>query len=300
MNMEKQPEQNVRKNRWGDRKDAWLVRKIDGMHVIMPFAYKNRTDNEAFILETFDLTPVLAYLDKKNAENEHPELPYKVFHFVVAALIRTVYQRPLLNRFVRGNRYWDRKEVSAAFVVKKILADNADETVAYLSYPPETNMDLVHETILKKVTSVRSGGGNIVDTMNFVAALPHWVTALFMWILSRLDFHGHVPASIMKGDPSYCTCFITNLGSIKLRAGYHHLSNRGSNSIFVTVGEMKKRPYYDDDGNVEMRMSLQLGLTLDERIADGVYYAKSVKLIKHLFAHPELLDQPASEKVDYE
>ncbi len=290
-------EQIEHKDRWGDRKDAWLVRKIDGMHVIMPFMYKNRTDNEAFIMETFDLTNVLAYLEKKNAENQHPELPYKIFHFVVAAMIKTAWNRPLLNRFVRGKRYWDRKEVSAAFTVKKILADHADEVVAYLPYGPETTLDTVHETILKKVTSVRSGGANIVDTMNFVASMPHWMVGLIMWIVERLDFHGHVPAGIMKGDPSYATFFITNLGSIKLKAGYHHLSNRGSNSIFVVIGEMKKRPFYDDNGNVDMRMTIQLGMTLDERIADGVYFSNSVKVLKHLFEHPELLDRPADEKV---
>ncbi|HQC36256.1 MAG TPA: 2-oxo acid dehydrogenase subunit E2, partial [Bacillota bacterium] len=92
---------------------------------------------------------------------------------------------------------------------------------------------------------------------------------------------------------------LTNLGSIKLHSGYHHLTNWGTNSIFVSIGEIKKRPFADDDGNVEMRDSLDLGLTIDERIADGYYYSKTIRLLKKLFDQPQLLERPLGEEVEY-
>ena len=49
-----------------------------------------------------------------------------------------------------------------------------------------------------------------------------------------------------------------------------------------------------------MREKLKLGITLDERIADGYYYAKSVRLFKYLLEHPTLLERPLSEEVEYE
>ena len=48
-----------------------------------------------------------------------------------------------------------------------------------------------------------------------------------------------------------------------------------------------------------MRETVELGLTIDERLADGYYYSKSIRLLKHLLEHPELLDRPISEEVDY-
>ena len=39
---------------------------------------------------------------------------------------------------------------------------------------------------------------------------------------------------------------------------------------------------------------VDIGATLDERIADGFYFARSLKLIKHILANPELLDVPMS------
>ena len=42
----------------------------------------------------------------------------------------------------------------------------------------------------------------------------------------------------------------------------------------------------------------KLGITLDERIADGYYYSKSVHILKHLLQHPELLEERADKEVE--
>ena len=47
-----------------------------------------------------------------------------------------------------------------------------------------------------------------------------------------------------------------------------------------------------------MRETLDLGLTIDERLADGYYYSKTIKLLKKLLEEPELLDMPANEEVN--
>ena len=100
-------------------------------------------------------------------------------------------------------------------------------------------------------------------------------------------------------DPNYSSIFLSNLGSIKLNSGYHHLTNWGTNSLFIVVGERKMRPFYNDDGTYEMRDSVDIGITIDERIADGYYYAKSLRLVRKLIENPELLDQPLNKEIDY-
>ena len=66
------------------------------------------------------------------------------------------------------------------------------------------------------------------------------------------------------------------------------------------IGEKKLTPFYDEKGNVTMKETIDLGLTIDERIADGFYYSKTIKLLKHLLQHPELLELPANQEVEYE
>ena len=40
---------------------------------------------------------------------------------------------------------------------------------------------------------------------------------------------------------------------------------------------------------------MNLGITLDERIADGFYFCRALKAIEYLFSHPELMMEPASK-----
>lgn len=48
-----------------------------------------------------------------------------------------------------------------------------------------------------------------------------------------------------------------------------------------------------------MREMLDLGLTIDERLADGYYYSKTIRLLKTLLENPELLETPANQEVAY-
>ena len=41
-------------------------------------------------------------------------------------------------------------------------------------------------------------------------------------------------------------------------------------------------------------------MNVDERIADGVYFAKSIKLFEYILQNPELLETKACEKIERE
>ena len=48
-----------------------------------------------------------------------------------------------------------------------------------------------------------------------------------------------------------------------------------------------------------LRKEMELSLTIDERIADGYYYGKTMKLLKKLMENPELLELPLAKNVKY-
>ena len=286
------------KKKFGDRKDGVLLRELDPMHFIVPLLYPNRCDNEAFISETIDLTNAEAYLAKRNAEN--PAYKYNLFQLVVASLLKTITLRPKMNRFIANKNTYQRNEVTASFVVKKEFSDNGGEALAFLHAEPDDTLFTVHEKIYEQVSSCRSDKLDASsESMDIFNKMPRFVSKTVVSFVCFLDRHGKVPQSLIASDPYYSSVVLTNLGSIKLHAGYHHLTNWGTNSVFCAVGEKKKRPFYDDDGNVTMRPSLDLGLTIDERIADGYYYSKTVKLLRTLLENPELLEKPFAEEVDY-
>ena len=59
------------------------------------------------------------------------------------------------------------------------------------------------------------------------------------------------------------------------------------------------RPFYNEDGSFEMRDSVDIGLTIDERLADGYYYSKTVRLLKKLIENPELLESSLDHDIEY-
>lgn len=285
--------------KFGDRKDGKLLKDITAMHYVMPLMYPNRCDNEAFISERIDLTNVMAYLEKKNADN--PEYKYNLFQIMVTAMLKTITLRPKMNRFIANKRMYLRNEVSAAFTIKKIFSDNGAEALAFIHSKPEDTIDTIHNELLRQISIGKSEDQVDAGTasLNAVKSLPGFIVKFVGAAARFLDRHGWMPQDVIAGDPYYSSVVLTNLGSIKLRAGYHHLTNWGTNSVFCAIGEIKKRPFYDDDGNVTMRTSVDLGLTIDERIADGYYYSRTVQLLKTLLQNPELLERPLSEEVEY-
>lgn len=297
-NMEQKP-----RRRRGDRRDATLVREPDTMHAFLPLMLPNRADNEAFIQELIDMSAVEAYIERKNAEN--PEFKYTFFHVILAALARTVQMRPRMNRFIIGGRYFDRQHISFSLIAKKAFSDNGDESIVILKYDPDSEkpaVDVLHDKLCAFVYTLREKDetDNTTDILDNIAKAPQWVRKIIMNTIRSLDEHGHLPAFLATEDPYNSTVFISNLGSIKLNAGYHHLTNWGTNSVFVVVGEKHMQPFCDADGNVSIRPGLSLGITLDERIGDGYYFSKTVRLLKKLLSEPELLDVPAREELKIE
>lgn len=289
-----------KKRRFGDRTDGYLVRDNDPMHILFPHLLPNRTDNEVSLCEEVDLCSIREYLDKKNADS--PEFRYTIFHVVLAALARVMAERPHMNRFYAGDRLYQRNYISFAFVIKQDYSDDSPETIAIIKYDPELEaspISQVYDSIRDAVNTVRKDG-NVEDdatgAMKIVGKLPRFLMKFVVWILKTLDYYGKYPKSLMEVDPYYSTCFVSNLGSIRLHADYHHLVNRGTNSIFLIIGQKKETVYIDRNGNAAKKDMLPLAITIDERIADGVYFSKSLSKLRKYLLHPEVLDESLATK----
>ena len=287
------------KRRRGDRRDGKLLRELDSLHFITGIIYPNRCDNEAYISERIDLTAINAYLARKNETKT--DFPYTMFHLIVAALLKTITLRPKLNRFIVNSNFYQRNEISAAFVVKKQFSDKGAEALAFLHSKEDFTVEDVHEYIRSQVQECRSEKvDSSTENMDILNKLPRWLGKAAVKFIMFLDKHGWVPKDMVATDPYYSSVVLSNLGSIKLKCGYHHLTNWGTCSLFCIIGEKAVRPIYAPDGTMAMKETLDLGLTIDERLADGYYYSKSVRLLKHLLEHPEELEKPMKEEVIYE
>ncbi len=281
--------------RWGDRRDGTLIRDLDSMHYIMPLMYPNRCDNEACMRITINLAKTEEYIKQVNQKIDGPKI--NLFQVIITAALKTIRLRPQMNRFIANKNLYQRNNLTAAFTVKKTFEDDGEETLARIVAEDSDTLKTLCSKVNAQIELCKTSVDKSTESMNFIQKLPfkHFIGAM-----ARVaDRHGWMPESVIASDPYQCSIVLTNLGSIGLNTGYHHMTNWGTTSVFMIVGKKKRRPVYDMDGNVTMKKQIDLSMTIDERIADGYYYARTLKLLKKLIENPELLEKPISTEVSF-
>lgn len=284
-----------REKHWGDRWDGRWVRELPGLQAIMPHLMPHRTDSEVYLHDEIDATELLKFIEKKN---ERLDYKMTLFHCCIAGLARMVRERPKMNRFIQGRRTYERYDISLSFVCKRRFADNAEEALMVLVAKDTDTVEEIGRRIVGDVTETRKSEhatGGVDATLDQFAKIPRPLLMLVVRIIRWLDFWGINPKFLTDGDPNFTSILVSNLGSIKCPSVYHHLNNYGTNSVMITIGALHKAEVIMPDGHTEIRDMVDIGATLDERIADGFYFARSLKLIKYIFANPELLDRPLGE-----
>lgn len=149
--------------------------------------------------------------------------------------------------------------------------------------------------MLKKIRN--NEGSATDDFIDKFKHFPKFMIKVIVMILKFLDNHDLLPKSLTNGSIYHSTVLLSNLGSIHCDGIYHNLTNFGTNSIVVTIGEIRESIKVID-GKIEKRYVCQFGVTLDERIADGVYFAKSLNLLEYILGNPMLLEDSVDNKVD--
>lgn len=282
-----------KKGRYNSRS---LKGEIPGLQSIMVNLWPNRTDCEVCLFDEIDATKLMQFIEQKN--RQHPDYKTTLFHCYLLAIARMINERPVMNRFISGRGFYERNEISLSFVAKRRFADHSEE--ALLVFVPELDetIDTFSYKIAGKVHETRqseTAAGGVDAMMDSLAKLPRLLLMFITKVVRWLDFWGINPKALRDGDPHYTTVLASNLGSIKAPSVYHHLSNYGTQSIMTTLGTLRKVETTLPDGSTESRDLVDFSVTLDERIGDGFYFARSLKLVQHIFQHPELLDRPLSQ-----
>lgn len=283
-----------------DRKNARRVDELTGMSQILIDLKPNRCDSDVYINQKMDVTALTKYVKKKKEDGEN--ITY--FHAFVAAIGKTFYNRPKLNRFVANRHVFEHNDVVVSFVAKVSFDDHSEEMMIMVPIDPEDNIYTISNKIKDKVDSIRNkkkvekaGANSAIDVLG---KLPNIIRIPIVGLFKWLDKKGLLPGFLVEDNLYYSSIIVSNLGSIHCGAIYHNITDFGNASSLATMGEIKNEELIHDDGSKEIIKVCEFGINFDERVADGYYFAKSVKLIQYLFDHPELLENPASEKIDVE
>ena len=271
---------------FGRRSDATLVRDLSTMRRFMPYVSPRRNDSLFYMLQSVEVGAALDYLEKRNRERP-PERPTTLFLLLLRSMSQALYLRPGVNRFVKAGRLWQRKGEWITFSAKREIKDGSPMiTVKRRFEPTRESLDEMVEAIYEKLNAGRSGKRTTSDKeMGLLLRLPGPLIRAAL-ALARLGDHlGLLPRSMIDADPLFTSVFVANLGSIDYPAGFHHLWEYGTASLFGVMGRIEPGP--------EGRRRISVAWTYDERIEDGLYSYHALEGIRERLEHPELLELAA-------
>lgn len=284
----------MRKN-WAKR-----VKDYTGMQQLSCDIKPNRSVSDVFINQKMDVTELVKYIEKKKKKGEKVTF----FHAVLAGVGKVYYNRPLLNRFVQDRHLFMHNDVVIAFVAKTAFNDKAEEQMICLKVDPEDNINTIGEKCVNKLDKVRNEDGEveISGANNVIELLGHWPNIFRVPVfgfLKWLDKKGLLPASVEQDNIYYSSIILSNLGRLHSGAIFHNITDFGNSSALATIGEVRDEEVIIN-GKKQVRKLCEFGVNLDERIADGYYFVKSIQVLQYIFDHPEMLEDRADEKIEYE
>ena len=273
---------------FGFRSDG---KKVKGMNIIDkagPFFMPQRIDAVNYTTVKVKCNSIDEFIAKERRLGNS----YSYMHIIIAMLVRVLYTRPKLNRFIMRGTTYQRNYISVSMDIKKKLEDEGESVTLKFYFTGRESIaevkKIVDEEIAKNLQTAE------VHPTTKVAgkfcALPDFLFRWTMGLINFLDRHGILPKSIIKASPFHTSVFLTNLKSIKLNYVYHHLYNFGTTTMFVARGKEQIEPWVENNKELTLAKILSLGMSLDERVADGLYMGKSLKLCKDILSNLDILN----------
>lgn len=286
------------KKRLGDRKDGRKLRSLEPLSTVAPFIMPVRSGATIYFNESVDLEAINSFVHKKRAEG----MPgFGAMHVFYAAYIRTISQKPGINRFLSGLRVYARNDIQIDMEVKKELSLNAPGTMMKFFFKPTDTVNDVYNQMNKMIVDYKNSVEEPSAFDNFAKALgvmPRWLMKAAVGFLNWMDYHGILPVAWTNLSPFHGSCVMTSMGSLGIAPVYHHLYNFGNVPVFIAFSTSRHENVLNSEGKVERKHFLDFNVVVDERICDGQYYASALHELRKYLKNPQLLDVPPETVVE--
>ena len=281
---------------FGKRYDGRRVKSIDPIQCITPYIMKTRTDSMNMFEESISCEEMDAFIKAKRAEG----LRLGYMHLTIAAIVRTIALRPRLNRFVMNGRIYTRPKIWVSFVVHQSLRSEDDGTTIKLCFEGTESLkeicEKIDEAVIKETT--KHTEANATDKLaKLVTSIPGPLIKFVVNTLMWMDRHNIMPKAVIEASPFHTTVFITNLRSLGINHVFHHVYEFGTTGLFVAIGKERRVPEVQGS-SVGIGKQMGMGVVSDERFCDGLYFARSLKMMKKFMNEPQLLEEPLDKKVE--
>lgn len=259
----------------------------------MPYVMRGRTESLIVHEARYDITTTRSWLRAFN--RARPVQAATLFHLVLWACGFAVHQRPKMNRFVSGGRFYQRTDVWLSFAAKRTFERDAPLVTIKIRFPvPDEPFGRFVRRVAEEIARARGQEQREVDReLVLFTRLPHPLLRAAAALYRIGDRMNLLPGRLIDNDPMYTTVFVANLGSVGLDHTWHHLYENGTCGVFATVGGQRKMSFVDRSGALAVRDGVEIRYSFDERIIDAHYCASSLEIFRQILEDPQSrLGQP--------
>ena len=138
-------------------------------------------------------------------------------------------------------------------------------------------------------------------TLATMRLLPTWVLRPIVrftgWLAGSLGLS--IPALGVRPHP-FGSCIVTSIGMLGLDHVFVPHTPFARVPVLVMVGQAKRRPSVNSDGEIVAEEQLCITATFDHRFIDGSQGGTFVQAVRDAFAHPELAFGHTDEYPNYQ
>ena len=280
----------------GFRADGRRISDIDPIVQITPYLMPMRCDAQVFLAHELDYEMLTRYIAGQMKKDER----ITFMQIIVAAYVRAVSQHPEVNRYIMNKQFYSRNNCTVSFTMLKDPQNaEAGETAVKIRFDATDTLYDVRDRMNAVIEGNRGvNNKNFVDKLaSGLLKIPGLATVV-VGLVRLLDRYGLLPGAFLDEIPFHTGMFITNNASIGLHHVNHHIYNFGSTSLFFGMGLIERKAVVED-GKTRMKRFLPIGITADERVCSGAFYAGFFADMERYLDHPELLEVPP-ESVRYD
>jgi len=277
------------------RKDGKKLKHCDPILNMTTYIMPYRFDAQVFSKNKIRCEKIDEFIREENEKG----IKFNYMHVVIAGLVRMYALRPKMNRFIMNRKVYARNNISICFAIKKSLKESAPETTLKIEF---TGLESIYE-VKEKIDNAIEENCKVTDKNDTdkmakkLLKLPNFFLKFVMKFLRFLDNHGMLSKKLIALSPFHATCFLTNMKSLGSEYVYHHIYDFGTNSQFLSMGKSHLEPIVDEYDNISIAKIMKMGMVIDERICDGFYYAKGIKIGTKYIENPSLLREPLDKIV---
>lgn len=258
--------------------------KLSAFRKVAIGTWRSAGDPSVYGILQYDVRPALAYLEKIRAQTGEK---LTLTHFVGKAVAMILKEHPELNCIQRFGRLYPRRSIDLFF---QVASDKKGDDLSGATIRGADKKSIVEiaRELQSGAREIREKGDPAFKKMKkSLKLLPGFLSWWVIQATSVIQYTFNLWSPIFGTPPDpFGSIMITSIGPLGLEFALAPLVPYSRVPCVLTVGAVHEAPI-TRDGKVEAAPVIQLGVTFDHRLIDGIHAAKMATSLNRIFSNPE-------------